>query len=352
MIFVATKSFVGYKGAAMPTAQHIARSCRLVLFAASLLPHLAIASGVGGESLTVGGFFDLLWEPDPADPARAVFRLGQAEVDIDATLSPRVGVCLAPAWNPDEESLGIGTMALNWQWSDEGLENFCRHRHVRRSGVLVGRFDVPFGIDWQVYPSLDRPLVTAPLVVQRTHGGWNSDGVMVYGARGLFNATAHATSGFPHARYRATPRPATWTPRAVYGGRLGVVPVTGWAAGVSGAWMDIVEADHAMSLTGVDLEILTGAFGLRGEAIRHRATDGARTGTTDGVYLEGRYGPGRPYGIARWDAVWDADGTVEKVLALGLGYRAQETVVLRAEYGLDLTGRGEDRLLLQLAAGI
>ena len=39
------------------------------------------------------------------------------------------------------------------------------------------------------------------------------------------------------------------------------------ALGVSGAWMDIVEADHAMSLLGADLDLRRGPATLRGEVM-------------------------------------------------------------------------------------
>ena len=311
----------------------------------------AVAGEIPDPSLEVSGFFDLLWEPAPTAPATSAFGLGQAEIDIEATIAPRITLCIAPAWLPDDETLVIATAAMFWQWSEDPVEGFCRSRRGKRAGMVAGRFDVPFGIDWKVYPSIDRPLITPPLVVMATHGGWNSDGVGFFGSAGIFNVNAHATSGFPHTRYVSSPQPENWTARAIYGGRLGLVPLDGLALGASGAWVDVVEEDHSMHMYGVDLQGELGGFSLRGEGIWHYGQAGDREGTTDGAYVEGQYEFARFYGIARWDVVWPVDENTERRLALGMGYPVHQLVILRGEYDVDLTGDGDDRLVFQMAAG-
>jgi len=54
--------------------------------------------------------------------------------------------------------------------------------------IQAGRFDLPFGTDYQNFANTDRVTVTAPLTTSRMQlGGYNGDGVRSYGSSGRFN---------------------------------------------------------------------------------------------------------------------------------------------------------------------
>ncbi len=60
--------------------------------------------------------------------------------------------------------------------------------------VQAGRFDLPFGSDYQNFANKDRITVTAPLTTSRMQmGGYNSDGVRSYGAWKMFNYSVYWT---------------------------------------------------------------------------------------------------------------------------------------------------------------
>jgi len=296
------------------------------------------------------GFLDLQWEPGADGENDRIFRLGQAEVDLDAAIADRTGVCVALAWDPVTEAFGVGTAAVNLQFSPGDLEAFCRPQEVNATGVIAGRFDVPFGIDWLLYPSINRPLVSMPLPVEATHGGWNADGVLLYGAAGSWNALLHATSGFDHSRVLGTGGEAVWTGRQAVGGRLGAVPRPGLAVGVSAAGLDAVEDGRSMVLAGADVFLTRGPATLRGEFLRLR-TRAPEPALDQGWYAAAQWDFGPCYGIVRWDEWYAQGASRERRISLGTGVPVRGAAVLRGEYAWWPDAGRPDALVLQLAAG-
>ncbi len=65
-----------------------------------------------------------------------------------------------------------------------------RGRIFSRQGfhVQAGRFDLPFSTDYQYFASPDRVTVSAPMTTERIQqGGYNGDGVRLYGSWDMFN---------------------------------------------------------------------------------------------------------------------------------------------------------------------
>lgn len=322
----------------------------LTLLLGGLLALPAAAAAPFTPQVGLSGFLDLQIEPDADGRERRVHRLGQAELDVDAEIAPRVGLCLAPSWDPVTEAFGVGTAALNLQFSPGDLVAVCRDRGPGWTGLLVGRFDVPFGIDWMLYPSLDRPLVTMPLPVAATHGGWNADGVLLYGAAGAWNALVHSTTGFDHSRVLDSGGEGIWTGRHALGGRLGWVPAAGIALGASAAAIQAVEDRHSQFLAGGDLFVRRGPASLRGEFLRLR-TRADEVHLDHGWYLAGQWDLGGPYAIVRWDAWQPEHQAHERRVSWGAGVPLHGAVMVRAEYEWWPGAANPDRLVLQVAAG-
>ena len=77
--------------------------------------------------------------------------------------------------------------------------------------VQVGRFDIPFGNDWQYFASKDRITVTPPLTTDLVmQGGYNDKGLRVLGNSRALNYTAYALRGVGNG--------------VAYGGRVGFTP--------------------------------------------------------------------------------------------------------------------------------
>ncbi|MFN2371067.1 MAG: hypothetical protein ABR506_07930 [Candidatus Krumholzibacteriia bacterium] len=327
------------------------RLCRNVL--AVILALMGACPAAGDEVMPrvfLSGFMDLQWEPDADGTTSRVHRLGQAEFDLDAEIAPGVGLCLAPAWDPVTEAFGVGMAAVTLQFTPGDPAALCRGELGGQTGLMAGRFDVPFGIDWLFYPSIDRPLVTMPLPVAATHGGWNADGVMAYGAAGPWNGIIHATTGFDHSRVLDSGGEGIWTGRQAVGGRLGVALWPGVSLGASAAGIEAVEDQQRQFLAGWDLFVERGPATLRGELLRLRPR-GPEEHLDHGWYVAAQWDFGAAYGIVRWDE-WRPEGLArERRLSLGAGVPVRGAVVLRGEYELWPDAGRADRLVLQVAAG-
>jgi hypothetical protein len=126
-------------------------------------------------ALRIFGFGDLLATFRDETDGRT-FDVGQAEVDMEGELTDRLAMSLAIAY--DEGSFGIGALTVDYSawFADESRPPMLGIENVTVGG---GQFDVPFGIDYHVYPSIDRKLVSSPLIVENTHDSWNDYGAYV-----------------------------------------------------------------------------------------------------------------------------------------------------------------------------
>jgi len=77
--------------------------------------------------------------------------------------------------------------------------------------IQVGRFDVPFGSDWQFFASKDSVSISRPLTTELVmEGGYNDKGMRVLGNNGSVNFNTYVLRGFNAGR--------------LVGGRLGLTP--------------------------------------------------------------------------------------------------------------------------------
>ncbi len=77
--------------------------------------------------------------------------------------------------------------------------------------VQLGRFDVPFGNDWQFFASKDSVSISRPLTTELVMGGgYNDEGMRMLGNNGTVNFNAFLLHGFGAGR--------------LLGGRIGVMP--------------------------------------------------------------------------------------------------------------------------------
>jgi hypothetical protein len=77
--------------------------------------------------------------------------------------------------------------------------------------IQVGRFDVPFGNDWQFFASKDSVSISRPLTTELVmDGGYNDKGIRVLGNNGSINFNTYVLRGFNEGR--------------LIGGRLGLTP--------------------------------------------------------------------------------------------------------------------------------
>jgi hypothetical protein len=273
------------------------------------------------EWLQISGFGDFVSSTESVDGS---FGIGQVEIGLESSLGGPAAATMAIAY--DQDSVVLATFVM-------GIEaNRSTWLGIGRWGMSLGRFDVPFGVDYHCYASTDRRLVTTPAIVSQTHGCWNDLGVTAYVEAAWWNATVFATNG----------ELAESTDHSV-GGRLGGVIAPGMEVGASFAM--IAQETQGKKMAGADLRGRYGLLALKGEYIvRSRRGTNA---SVRGFYLGAQLDFGRVYLAERYgDVVNGIEDSRTRRMSSGIGYLITESCEARVEHQ---ARRGErDALYAQL----
>lgn len=158
----------------------------------------SIKETAASHGLAVSGFFDI--NAKTSNAADRTFTVGSVELDLDYAHDDHFGASTALLFNGDNGRGGVGGADFAVALVDYHLFNDRippRGRIFNNQGwhVQVGRFDLPFGTDYQNFASKDRVSITAPLTTSRIqNGGYNSEGVRTYGSWKMLNYSAFWTN--------------------------------------------------------------------------------------------------------------------------------------------------------------
>jgi hypothetical protein len=221
--------------------------------------------------LEVTAFGDIRYriEPDAADG----FEIGSVELDTSLELSPHVKVSSALPYDPEGDSFGLAAFTVDGSFAGPSEKHLVKTELLEDSGVIFGKFDVPFGVAYLEYAATDNPFVLTPVSIDATHGGWNDLGAQGYAIGRNLNATFYLVNGDHFATEESTPELA-------YGGRLGLLPFGELELGGSFAR---VEGTTSETLVGGDLSANAGPFTLKNEYVRRRPELGTKL---EGFYSE------------------------------------------------------------------
>ena len=157
--------------------------------------------------IKVSAFGSVLVAPD--DLGRKKVDWGAFELNLAGDLHEAIDAAAAVVTNKDATRLTVGFLDFHpfggiiaprgRLWVEKGFH------------IQVGRFDVPFGNDWQFFASKDSVSISRPLTtVGIMDGGYNDVGVRVLGNDGTVNFNTFILRGFGDGR--------------LAGGRLGLTP--------------------------------------------------------------------------------------------------------------------------------
>lgn len=282
--------------------------------------------------LQVSGFADIYNERSAQSRLAGQYSVGQVEVGLSADLSSRVGVEAAVARDGRKPTLAV--LVADFRLVDSG--DVQSALGVESLNVLVGRFDVPFGIDWHVYPSIDRLLVSGPLVVDGTHGGWNDLGVQAYAEAGRFDLVGYAVRG-------ADIKGAEWAVGARAGVRGG-----GAVLGLSLAGLHDGSGLLNRHLLGADMQWSFSSLSAKAEYVGYGPAARGLEGVHHGAYVQGTWDNQHYFAVARLGALETPDGD-EQRLSVGGGWRMRENCQLRMEFQANSAAR--EVLFTQLVIG-
>lgn len=306
-------------------------------------------------NVEIAGFVDVLGSYNRSVEDKSDFNLGQAEIDLESDLSDRIGIALAVAYNSDDGvfELGAAEIGINLYESDEGFLNSV--------DITAGQFDVPFGIDYNYYPSIERKLISGPLVVDNTHAGWNDFGFKFGLESGYGNFVFYGVNGYESA-YEVTDTSMALAlgvsvgdeietrPAYAFGTRLGVSPIPMFELGTSFAiGLNQSEKDE-MLLWGGDIQFWLSDFYLKGEYITHSYNRSIEKSDDKGYYAQGLYDFGRFFVSGRYGSFKPDGEEWNGRFSIGGGYVLMDQVELRIESNFH-DDSDENNTILQLVAG-
>ncbi len=163
-----------------------------------------IGSVLGKQSpLKITGFFDFTVQDMDEGTQDIVgtqrernlpFNFGAFEMDIQYSYGDHYSVSAAMVWDSGATP-SLAAAVVDYHLFDDDVP--IRGRIFDEAGfhLQVGRFDIPYGLDYQYFPSVKRASVSAPLTTTRIQkGGYNSDGMRIYGTWKTFDYTAYAVN--------------------------------------------------------------------------------------------------------------------------------------------------------------
>ena len=317
---------------------------------------LVMGGSVFGSELDISGFVDVISTYQNSQDDQNEFGLGQAEIDIENDLSERSSIAVAVAYNNEDAVFELNTAEI-------GLNVWANNNSFFSSvDVTAGQFYVPFGIDYNVYPSIERKLVTSPMVVDYTHCGWNDFGVRLNVTSPVGNLVVFGVNGF-ESSYEvidaaqsltlgvAVGEEINTTPANAFGGRLGITPVSNLEFGGSFAIGINESNEDEMVLYGGDIQYSVNQFDFKGEYIAHSLNRSIEQEDNAGYYLQGIYNFDRVFLVGRYDSFQPDGADWCNRYSIGAGYSVIENIEIRFETQIDNDNSDNNQNFLQLVAG-
>lgn len=132
--------------------------------------------------LDISGFFDV--QARTTNRSERTFELGDLEVDLEYLHDDHFSANAALVWDGDAAAdVAVAVAVVDYHLFDDNIPPRGRIFGEPGFHLQLGRFDIPFGADYQYFASVDRPNITPPLTTQRLQeGGYNGDGIRAYGS--------------------------------------------------------------------------------------------------------------------------------------------------------------------------
>jgi len=245
------------------------------------------------------------------EPALDQFEIGSVELDSALTLSPHVMVSAAFAYVPELDKVGLGAFTVDGSLFGPDEKHLIKTKLLSDSGLVFGKFDVPFGIAYLEYPATENRFVNLPTVVTATHGAWNDIGMQAYATGDRFDLTLYLVDG--HALESEEEVHAHRAAQHAFGGRLGLKPVEGLSAGASTA---SITGTLDTAMWGADLSLTAGPLTIKNEFIRRTPTSGH---FVQGGYSQALARIGMFFGGIRYETTLAGPVVTDNVGAFTLG---------------------------------
>lgn len=213
--------------------------------------------------IRIGGFFDVLAGGTAVNGNEV--RLNALEVDLELGYGDHVSASAALVWSGGDAK--VAAAFVDYHLFDDRVPPRGRIFEEPGLHLQAGRFDLPFAADFRYFAAPDRPNITAPLTTERLQaGGFNADGLRVYGSVWRLDWAVYWTSSIFHDGGHAV------------GGRAGFFPGLDpyrFHGHTTGRWLELGVSSFADVAVGgkvrnivsaADLRIAVGPLQIGGEA--------------------------------------------------------------------------------------
>lgn len=311
---------------------------------------LAAAAGQALESAKIGllpleftAFGDFYYRF--SRPSADDFHVGAVELDASLALTSFVNVSTAVAYDGDADSVLLGAFVIDCSVAGDGDGFPLQTKRLKKSGVSFGRFDVPFGIAYLEYPSVENRLITQPQAVLSTHGAWNDTGAQFYAVGEHWTSIGYVVNGIEHPLNGDETAKA----RTAAGGRVSGKVDDVFELGASAAW-DFGSEGPVMFFGGGDVRLGLGPLDVRAEYLLKQVKAPGVPELTHGAYSRALLHLEPAFLVARYDAVLEGSTPVDRRISGGAGVEIFPQGEVRAIYEQSLDSDLRT-VTLQLAGG-
>ena len=313
-------------------------SLQLFIFFLLLLNSSAVAQ----PELT--GFFDVINTAKFTESDYSQFQIGQFELDISYAHQSRFSLGTAIAYNNETQNMELAMAYAHFNFINEEGMHPRREEIMNHAGIVIGKFDMHFGLDYMSFASPDRPIVSQPLVIEKTIGGWNDIGVDFHMLHNDLSFHVWVVNGF----YEGIDLGGNF--------RYAFLPFLSTGVSYSTDFVKINETEAYIA--GLDLLIETDIIEIKAEYL---STKGVHGGEQDTLRIEEMHGGFYIQALTQleelitlpmfftlrygqWDSKSDRDlngvSDYENRFTVGLGYQFHENISARLEL---LTNKIEDQ---------
>ncbi len=307
----------------------------------------------------ITGFFDVIHEYHISEHSTAGFHINQFEIDISKVYKDNISFGAAVAYNNGCENIELSMVYLHYNLFKNGV------KHPRRSeekdehaGIIIGKFDVPIGLDYLSFASPDRPVVSQPLIIEQTIAGWNDVGLNLHLNKKYFRFNLSAVNGFNKGANFV----GDWVFKITPHFRMGLFHTSGFNQKIQ----------YKSWISGAYLFMETNGWELKSEWMRAKGIYGGQADTVlaghihNGFYVQlvsdlNQMAVHVPFFITVRYSLWqdeqaETSGTlppqIERLVG-GIGYHLNDYSSLRMEYNREYQKNElpSDRLILQLVVG-
>jgi hypothetical protein len=311
------------------------------------------------NQLEISGYLDAVYQvhSDPSQQNQAM--MNQIELDVLRQINDRASIEVAIDYYDNDFFLGNGT--VNYSAFGESDSEHPLALGFQSWDVTAGWFYLPFGLDWEVYSSFDRKLITMPAVVEQTYGWWGDVGMLnsvgfgwgsadVFVVKGFSSQVWNEDSEIPEDVTEDDERWLHYDCNVSGGVRFNLAMISGIESGASLTRGWLRNGGIATSIAGVHAKTTWKLLTLKSEALQCRKAQSINPQDIRGYYFEALKPVGRFFVIGRFDYLEQERTSLRRFYSTGLGVKIREGVECRTEYRLDGSGR-DNQLFLQVAAG-